>query len=106
MLREVGHSADPSATGPTLVQHPTTNESVEVRLDEVHWRAMLEGLCVHLDDAAEPVQNAVYQSLQRGVITGALPFALMRSHLLSVRPRHRSPRLIDALLEQLPADAS
>ncbi|KAJ3156098.1 HEAT repeat-containing protein 2 [Geranomyces michiganensis] len=73
---------------------------VELRLDDVHWTAMVKGLTIHMDDPNPELQQSVFEALE-SMLTLAPP-VLVREHLMSVHSRHRNPRLIDALLAKLP----
>ncbi|KAI8825196.1 armadillo-type protein [Fimicolochytrium jonesii] len=73
---------------------------VEVRLDDVHWVAVVKGLVVHMDDVNPVLQESIFKALQTG--TSTIPATILREHLTAVRGRHRSPQYIDALLALLP----
>ncbi|KAJ3166316.1 HEAT repeat-containing protein 2 [Geranomyces variabilis] len=76
---------------------------VELRLDDVHWTAMIKGLTIHMDDPNPELQQSVFEALESALTLA--PPALVREHLVSVRGRHRNPRHIDALLAKLPPAA-
>ncbi|RKO91223.1 armadillo-type protein [Blyttiomyces helicus] len=74
---------------------------VELRIDDVHWTAIVKGMTIHLDDPDRGVQDAVCESLQ--ACATVAPPTVMREQLSdTVKARHRTPRFIDAVLARVP----
>ncbi|KAI9092359.1 armadillo-type protein [Phlyctochytrium arcticum] len=76
-------------------------ELIELRLDDVHWIAMIKGLVVHMDDPNPHLQESIFETINSSI--GIIPSNLLRDHLSSVRTRHRTPTYIDRLLGAIPS---
>lgn len=57
-VRAAGGDATAGLSGPTTITLPGGGYA-QVRLDDVHWREIVEALGVHLDDPLDAVQEAV-----------------------------------------------
>ncbi|TPX57998.1 hypothetical protein SpCBS45565_g08096 [Spizellomyces sp. 'palustris'] len=77
-----------------------TGELVEVKLDDVHWAAIVKGLTVHMDDPNAQLQECVFNALKASLKVA--PANVMRDHWTGVRLRHRIPTYIDELLTLIP----
>ncbi|KAI8919361.1 armadillo-type protein [Powellomyces hirtus] len=91
-------------TGQIVQDSQGNSVLLEVRLDDVHWTAMIKGLTIHMDDTNAELQQAVFTSLQASVALASPD--LLREHFTMARGRHRSPRFLDALLSQIPNPVS
>lgn len=83
----------------------------EIRLDSVHWEAMIKGMVVHLDDLNVKVQvrHLYVANLKEDCCEAFLaavkvaPNNLISDILSISRTKHRSPKYIDVILIAFPS---
>lgn len=90
------------ALDPNDTSHAFTNAGgglVESRLDDVHYEAIVKGLCLHLDDTNREVQEAVAKSFKQMRLIEQTK-CIMAAHFEQIRINHRSPFFLNDILKE------
>jgi dynein assembly factor 5 len=81
------------------IPHPE-DTYVECELDDVHWESLFKGMAIHLDDMNQAVQESIASVFTAMMHLSCVPKQVLKSHLESVKHKHRSTRFIDIIVTQ------